>query len=136
MISLKTLGYIGALFAVVGSILPWEQEGDFVSYWTYGIQLFPVVKDNGGVLVVLLTTAIVILNFHHPESIQNPTWWSLTFSIILSATSLLFVIRWFSHFLQFSSAVGSAKPEIGLVSVVIGSVLLLRISFIRHRQNL
>jgi len=134
MKSLSTLRFIGVSLAVVGSFLPWEVEGDFVSYWKYGIQLFPVVRDYGGTLVVLLTSMIVLLSFYPPRFIKNPNLWNLVISVLLISASLFFIIRWLIHRIESAGIIGAATLEIGLIVVVLGSALLLWIAIIDYRR--
>ena len=99
--SLNTLEFIGASLTIVGSFLLWERAGDFLSYdlievrvdfanfkyWMTGIHEFPVY-DNGGVLVILLTSAIILLALRPPGFIRNPSLWKLIISVLLMGLSL------------------------------------------------
>jgi len=125
---------IGAFLAIAGSFLPWEVEGDFVSSWTFGIQLFPIVRDNGGVFIVMLTVIFIVLTIRPPKFLNNPSLWKLIVSAILMASSLLFVARWFSHRSEAPFVVGVASIKIGLVIVVIGSALLLWMAIENYRK--
>ncbi len=83
MRSLNTLEFAGASLIIVGSFLPWERAGDWISipsygirvdiasfkYWISGIHVFPV-HENGGVLAILLTSVIMILIHRPPQFIK------------------------------------------------------------------
>lgn len=123
--SAKTLLIVSSILILIGSFLPWRREGDFVSYWTNGIQIYPSVKDNGGLLLVLLSLLLIILTFRPPLSMGNISNWILVLAIII-------VIDVFFHLgellLDQRSApglVGSPTIQIGMVMVVVGSLLLL-----------
>lgn len=74
---------IGASLAILGSFLPWEVAGDFVSSWTYGIRVFPVVRDSGGFLIVSLTLIFVLLTLRPPNFIKNTILWKFIVSALL-----------------------------------------------------
>ncbi len=147
MKSLSKLEFVGVTFTIVGSFLPWERTGDIISYvtpgiqvdianfkyWSRGILRFPV-DDNGGVLVILLTSVIVLLALRPPRFIKNPILWNLIISLLLMASSLFFVARWLAHRFEELSVVGAATIEIGLISVVVGSAILLWSAISKHRQ--
>ena len=132
MKSLRILGLVGASLAIVGSFLPWEQEGDLFSNWTYGVQLFPRLRDYGGVLVVLLTMMIVLLILRPPRFIRNPGLWNVVISALLMAASILFLARWLVHRLESTGFIGAASLEIGLIGVVVGSALLLGAALVNY----
>lgn len=133
----KTLQLVGASLVIIGSFLPWEQQGDFISYWTYGIQLFPVFSDNGGLLIILLTLTITLFAFQPPKFIKNAARWNLIIAILLVITSLFFVARWLARLashIEFANTLGAPTLDVGLISVVIGSGLLLYTAIINHHQ--
>ena len=147
MKSLNNLEFIGAALTVVGSFLPWEQAGDFISivirgvqidfanfkYWMTGIHVMPVY-DNGGVIVILLTLTIILLATQPPKLIKNPTLWNVIVSGVLLGLSLFFVVRWLMHSYRYGGAIGQPTLEIGLVCVVLGSAILLWRAVITHYQ--
>src|SRR5690349_4252807 len=144
---LNTIGHIGVMLTIVGSFLPWEQAGGFLSYvtngiridvanfkyWTTGIHEFPVY-DHGGVIVILLTSIIALLAAQPPRFIKHPTWWNLIVSALLLGLSLFFVGRWSMHHYAYGAATGKPTLMIGLVCVVLGSALLLWRAVITHCQ--
>ena len=120
----KVTFFVGAILAVAGSFLPWEQEGDFISIWTYGIQLSPNIKDNGGVFIVILTILVVILNFRPPDFVNRPLIWCFALSLIL-----LLISAYHFYYLILSrenagNVVGAPVIQIGFVLVLIGSTLI------------
>jgi len=147
MKSLNNLEFIGAALTIVGSFLPWEQAGDFISiftpgvqidfvnfkYWMTGIHVFPVY-DHGGVMVILLTSLIMLLTRQPPTLIKNPTLWKLILSGVLMGLSLLFIVRWLIHSYPYRGAIGQPTLMIGLVFVVLGSTILLWKAVITHYQ--
>jgi hypothetical protein len=134
MKSLRILGLVGASLAIVGSFLPWEQEGDLFSNRTYGVQLFPRLHDYGGALVVLLTMMIVLLTLKPPRFIRNPGLWNVIISALLMTASILFLARWLVHRIESAGSIGAASLEIGLISVVVGSALLLWAALVNYSQ--
>ena len=147
MKSLNTLEFIGASLTIVGSLLPWERAGDFLSddlvgvrvdfanfkYWMTGIHEFPVY-DNGGMLVLLLTSAIILLTLQPPGFIRNPSLWKLIISVLLMSSSIFFVTRWLIHGYEYGAAPGKPTLMIGLICIVLGSALLLWRAIVTHRQ--
>jgi hypothetical protein len=148
MKSLNTFELIGASCTIVGSFLPWERAGDFVSFVTYGIRVYSVnfkywitgihrfpVYDNGGTLVILLTSAIILLALRPPRFVKKPTLWKLVISVLLMASSFFFVGRWLTHRLEAPYVIGAAEIEIGLISVMIGSALLLWMAILKYLEE-
>ncbi len=131
---LRIVGKVGAVLTLMGSFLPWEREGDFISYLTYGIQFFPKTSDHGGVLVVLLTTAIVLLAFKPPRFVVNPRLWALVLASILMTTSIIFVLRWLIHYIASIGFLGAASMEVGLMGTTLGSALLLYSAILNYYQ--
>ena len=124
-IFVKTSFIIGAFLTLVGSFLPWQIEGDAISYWTYGIRIYPFIKDSGGFLIVLLTLIVIMLIFWPPNFIEKPLIWSVILSLILVSVSAFHVGKWFISRANASGFIGAPSIQIGLVMVVIGSILLL-----------
>jgi len=153
MKSLNTLLHIGALLTIVGSFLPWEGAGDVVfyvtngirvyladfKYWITGIHRFPVY-DYGGVMVILLTSAILLLAHQRPKFIRNPILWNLNVSVAMMVSSLFFVARWLIHRYEYSEAYGDAlgKPQLmfGLIFVLFGSAILLWRAITIYKQTI
>lgn len=144
---LKTLEFIAASLTIVGSLLTWEHAGDFLSYdligvrvdfanfkyWITGIHEFPVY-DNGGVLVRLLTSTIILLAFQPPGFIRNPSLWKLMISVLLMGSSLFFVSRWLFHPYEYGHAIGKPTLMLGLICITLGSALLLWRAIVTRRQ--
>ena len=135
MIRMRTMGMLGAALALLGSFLPWEWAGDLISYPIYGIRLFPRLNDYGGSLVVLLTVVIVILSFRPPGFLKNAQRWLLVLTVILTIIAILFTLRWLSNRIAFAFAVGAPSIGAGLISIVLGSVVLLISAFLDLRQS-
>lgn len=123
--SVKTLFIIGAILTLVGSFLPWRREGDFVSYWTYGIRIYPVLKDSGGLLIMLLTLIVTMLIFRPPGFIGKPFIWGILISLVLVFDSTFHIVKLLIDRKNAVGVIGAPAIQIGLVMVPIGSMLLL-----------
>jgi hypothetical protein len=120
----RKLILIGIAFAVIGSFLPWEVEGDFLSYWKYGVQLFPVFEDNGGVLILLLSIIIVGLISRADQSRHALVYVTIC-AAFLSVVSVYHVTDWLFRRISLPGAIGAPQIQIGLILVGIGSLLTL-----------
>jgi hypothetical protein len=98
-----------------------------------GIHEFPVY-DNGDMLVLLLTSAIILLALQPPGFIRNPSLWKLIISVLLMSSSIFFVTRWLIHRYEYGAAPGKPTLIIGLFCIVLGSALLLWRAIVIHRQ--
>jgi hypothetical protein len=119
----------------VGSFLPWQREGDFVSYWTYGIRLHPHFKDNGGLLIVSLSMAMLSLAFHFPRFVERPAIWNIVFGIILVLVSGYHIARWLVRRIEANGVIGAPALQIGLVVTLLGSLLLLSTALFHHSKG-
>ncbi len=122
---MKTLFIVGTVLTLIGSFLPWRREGDFVSYWSYGIRIYPSIKDNGGLLIVLLTIIVIMLVFRPPAFIEKPLIWNIVFSLILVFASVFHIGKLLIDRANAIGVIGAPTIQIGLVMVSIGSILLL-----------
>jgi hypothetical protein len=125
LISPRNILLIGALLVIVGSFLPWEIEGDFLSNWRYGIQLFPVFADNGGIIVLLLGILVFGLIFRLGDYVNRPPKWILICAIALNIISAYHIIDWLVRRSLSNGIIGAPTIRIGLILVVIGSLLTL-----------
>ena len=148
---LKNLHIIGAAFTIVGSLLPWEYAGGCFGvsiyygvriylasfkYWLRGIHTFPV-SDYGGVLVIILTLAILFLAWRPPRFVGNPDLSNLILSVALVVSSLYYLGRVVSHKYEARDIFGQTTGiMIGLHFVMLGSVLFLLRAVIFYRQNI
>ena len=132
----RNLLLLGAVLAIIGSFLPWEIEGDFVSYWRYGIQIFPVFADNGGILVLLLSISIIGLVFRSEGFVKSPAKWIFISAISLFIISAYHVVDWFVRRIASNGMVGAPAIKIGLILVGIGSILILVIAiFVSSKES-
>lgn len=127
--------YIGAAAAVIGSFLPWVQQGDLFSiytcglrvYWVYGAQTYPLIDDNGGLLVVLLTLVIVA-----PLALRSG--FTRTSLFVSQSASVALVLRVLFHILKILIArieapyAGAPVVWIGLWLVFASSLFLLNLT--------
>ena len=121
----RNLLLLGSVLVILGSFLPWEIEGDFVAYWRYGVQIFPVFVDNGGIAVLLLGILIIGLVFGSEGFVKSPAKWVLTSAIALFIIFAYHIVDWLVRRIASYGMVGAPAITIGLLLVGIGSILLL-----------
>ena len=80
------------VLVVIGSFVPWKIEGDFVSTWRYGVQLFPMFADNGSVIVSLLGIFIIGLVFRSDVFVKHPVKWLLISAVALFIISAYHIV--------------------------------------------
>jgi hypothetical protein len=132
---LRVLYIIGAALTIVGSFLPWQREGDFVSYWTCGICLRPYFKDNGGLLIVFLSAAVLSLVLLSPRLAERSTIWSIVFGVVLVLASGYHIARWLVRRIEANGVIGAPALQIGLVIALLGSSLLLATALLHHSKR-
>jgi hypothetical protein len=126
---------LGALLVILGSFLPWEVEGDFLSHWRYGIQFFPVVADHGGMIVLLFGILILGLVFRSEGIVKYPVKWILASAIALCILSAYHIVDWLVRRNSAHGIVGAPAIRIGLIMVGIGSILLLATAFVMNSKG-
>ena len=119
---LRRLVFWGALLAGVGSFLPWQQGGDFLPYWNFGIQLFPAIKDNGGSITLALSLAICYLTIKPHKYLLGREKICVALSALLMAVSIVFVIVWLDEYLKTQGMMGAPMIQLGLLMVLFGSI--------------
>jgi hypothetical protein len=103
----------GTIMAAVGCFVPWEAEGDFVTYWTYGIQLKYFFADNGGVTVLLFCILIFGLLFRSSKFTKYPNTWILVCSVALTMlVAYHFIDIWLRH-IAAGGIIGAPTTSIG-----------------------
>jgi hypothetical protein len=136
---LRNLYIIGAILTILGSFLPWEQGGDFISYHTAGVQLYwgysysYWLKDNGGLLIVLLSLVTIGMILYPSRFIKNPTVWTIVSGVILVVVSVYHIGSWLVRRIAAGEIIGAPTLEIGLVLVLTGSLILLGSAMFHHR---
>jgi hypothetical protein len=138
----KTWYVIGAALSIVGSFLPWVRAGDFISVWTPGIsiywisafRLYPSVIDNGGFLIVTLSVATVCLAFYTSRLPEQSTI-RVILGVVLVLASGFQIARWLVSRIMANGEIGAPTPQIGLVMVLLGSLLLLSAAWLHHRNG-
>ena len=113
------------ILTMIGSFLPWQRNGDFVSYWTYGVQIYPSMKDNGGLLIVLLTSLVILLTFLPSNSIEKIATWNVFVGLLLIFISIFHIGKLLVIRSNAIGIVGAPTIQFGLIMVFIGSILLL-----------
>jgi hypothetical protein len=131
----RNLLLLGAGLVIFGSFLPWEQGGDFLAYWRYGIQFFPVFTDHGGVLVLLFGILILGLMFRSEGILNDPAKWILTSAIALFIICVYHIVAWLVRRIAANGIVGAPVIEIGLIIVAIGSILILATALVMNSQE-
>ena len=119
----QNLFKIGIIFIIVGSFLPWEVWGDFLPAWRYGIQIFPVFADNGGLTPLLISLIILGLVFRTPNFVKRSTIRIKRCAISLVIISIYHFIDWLSHRVEYGGSIGVPEIKIGLILVILGSLL-------------
>jgi hypothetical protein len=146
MKSMNVREWIGAACTILGSFLPWQCGSDFVPSCLYGIQVrVPILKywitglhkftleDHGGVSVILLTAAFILISVRPLVLIKKPILWKLIISILIMALPPSLIIRWLPYWPGAPFVVVSSL-SIGFVCVVIGASLILWTSIATYRQ--
>ncbi len=127
---------LGLALTAVGSFLPWQAEGDFLNTWTLGVRVFPSFQDNGGLVVLLVSSVVALLSFRAPSFIEKPERWIVALSAMLTLDAILHVVSWLIALSKVIGIVGAPSIEIGLIMVCIGSVMLLVTSLWQYRAAL
>ncbi len=131
---MKTPYIIGFVLTVIGSLLPWKVEGDFIPIWTNGIRIYPSIKDNGGLIIILLSLFVVWLAFRPPTFIEKPSQWTVGLSSIIIVDAVIHIIKvMISHEVARGST-GAPTIHIGLIMVLVGSIMLLVTSVINYHR--
>jgi hypothetical protein len=121
---IKITFIIGYILLIPGCFLPWAREGDFISYLTYGIRIFPTIRDNGGFIVLLLIILDMILVYKPLKSIKRPLTWGIIICTILVIISIFHIIEIYTN-PYAPKGIGAPNIEIGLLMVAGGSIILL-----------
>jgi hypothetical protein len=134
--TLKNLFIVGAILTFAGSFLPWQQQGDLISYLTNGISVFPPIQDNGGFLIVLLSMVMILLVFRPFAFIDKPTLWSIVVGVALVLDSVFHIGNLLVIRMNAGGVFGAPTIQIGLVMVSLGSILLLIAASLYHLRQL
>ncbi len=122
---IKSSFIIGLILTILGCFLPWRQEGDFISYYTLGLRLFPYTENNGGFVVLLICSALIVLIFCPPVFITKPNTWVISLSALLTLISTFHIGKVLINNLNSSGIIGAPTIQIGLMIVFFGSILML-----------
>jgi hypothetical protein len=120
--------WIGVVFCLAGVFLPWEIRGDPILLYTYGIQLYPRLADNGGFEFLLLTVFLIFGTLLSPPPPQKAGLGYLMSAVLLVLSAIYFAGRWFLHNILYTGATGAPVLGIGLLLLLVGSVLLVTIA--------
>jgi hypothetical protein len=126
----------GLVFTLIGSFLPWQREGDFLSYLTYGIRVGPSIEDNGGILIIFLSLNVLLLIFRPLKFIESPLIWSIVSSFVLMLACIFHITKLFISQKNASGVIGASTIEVGLVLVSIGSILLFFASLLHYLNSM
>ena len=133
-IAQKYLLLISAVLVIIGSFLPWEIAGDFISSWRFGIQVFPTFADNGGIGVVLLGVLIILFVSRVDSVAQSATKNILISAIFLCIISAYHIVGWLGRRIASHGIVGAPVIAIGLILVIIGSILALATALVMNSR--
>ena len=131
----RNLPLLGTVLVIIGSALPWEIEGDLVSTWRYGVQLFPVFATNGGIIVSLLGILIIGLVFRSDRFVKHPVKWLLTSAIALFIISAYHIVDLLVRRVSSNGVIGAPAIKIGLIMIAIGSILILAAFIIYSKES-
>jgi hypothetical protein len=134
-VSHRNLLLLGTALVIVGSFLPWEIEGDFVSTWHYGIQIFPAFEDNGGFLVSLVGIFIILLTLRPEGFVGLQEKWILISATALFIISAYHIVNYFVRRVASSGTVGAPAIKIGLILVGIGAILTLATATVMNSRE-
>jgi hypothetical protein len=127
LLARKLLFHIGIGLAVVGSFLPWEQGDDFTPYWLTGIQFHPVFIDNGGLFVIGLCIALLIMVYRAPAFIKQPRQWFLMVAFALVVISTYHIGDILFRRFELHNVFWAPIVDYGLISVALGSLFLISV---------
>ena len=131
----KVLVVCGAILTILGCFLPWKKQGDFISALTYGIHISELsFEDNGGLLIILLSSWVLVCNIKPPHFITKPLIVSIALGSALSIVSALQIFMVFVSRIQTSGDIGAPIIGTGLVMTSFGSILILWVSWLRYKQ--
>ena len=131
-LSQRNLLLLGTIMAAIGCFLPWEGEGDFLYYITYGIQFKYVFADNGGITVLLFCIFIIGLLFRSSNFTKYPISWILACSIALVVTSVYHIVDLWIRHIAAGGRIGPPTIYFGLIMVGIGSLIDLATSLFMY----
>jgi hypothetical protein len=114
---------LSPILIILGSFLPWRQEGDLISYWTPGLRILPSIRDDGGFFLIILSILILMLVLKPPTFIRNPIFISILLSIALLIVTGYHVCKIIIDHISAHTAIGAPVIEIGLIMVIIGALL-------------
>jgi hypothetical protein len=126
---------LGALLVIIGSFLPWRKEGDFISFWTPGIGIYPRWEDNGGLLPLVLSLAVLWFILQPPVFIKKPVGWNIAFGMFLLVDSCFHMGRLLHDYLPQRTAIGAPVIEIGLWMVLTGSLIALLAAMFQNQES-
>jgi hypothetical protein len=127
---MKRLLLVGAILTIGGSFLPWKQEGDFIPYTTPGIRIFPVMQDNGGMLILLLSIAAMVRAFWAFTFIYRSTVWNILVAAALVVDAAYQIGTLLVQSMNYGSILGAPSIQIGLIMVAIGAIIILAVAWL------
>jgi hypothetical protein len=128
---------IGATLTIVGSFLPWWCEGDIGWFCTRGISVYPWIdnwlRDRGGLLIVLLSAAMMGMVFRASHAAKRLVIWIMTCGAILVLDSIYHIGGWVIRRVRADGMSGAPTLRVGLAMVFFGSVVLLSTAWFHYR---
>lgn len=133
---------LGIILNILGSLLPWGDTGGTVGKvitgitiylrWSPGVHSYPGIEDNGGLLVILLSLAVVGLAFRAPRFVHRPAVWAVRCSILLILLTTYHIGWWALH---KTAGLRVSGPSFGLWMVLLGSCILLIAASRQYRRG-
>jgi len=126
---------LSAIIGIIGCLLPWSFSPGFIAYPINGVLLSPIIKDNGGMIVIEMFILEVILSkYIHKESRTSALLLiaPLLFPILITIENILEV---YTRILKF----GNIEPPtigVGTIVVFLSSLVIISIIIISTRQIL
>jgi len=122
-----------ALIAI-GVFLPWEVAGDFVPYWTPGVQLSPRVADSGGLAILVCIVLSAWRLGRRSSSRESASRYLRPLSVLIFALLVLQLVDVLRRSAELGGAVGAPVPQIGLYLSMASSLVLTAAAFIKGQR--
>jgi hypothetical protein len=130
---------IGATLTIVGSFLPWWCEGDIGWFCTRGISVYPWIdnwfRDSGGLLIVLLSAAMMGMAFRASHAAKRLAIWTMTWGAILVLDSIYHIGSWVIRRIEADGMSGTPALRVGLAMVFFGSLVLLSTAWFHYQDS-
>jgi hypothetical protein len=126
---------LSAIIGVISCLLPWSYSPGFIAYPINGVLLSPTIKDNGGVLVIVMLILEVMLSKYLQKESRTSAYLLIApviIPILITIEKILEVLTWILKY-------GNIEPPtigVGTIVVLLSSFVIAIIIFISTRQIL